>query len=229
MELICRISDCLYGIQVQSSINSSGFSGQYSEYGFCGVLFCREFVEGISKNVKPESSEKIRDPGRTNTSVQRMEFWGRQISIFTKGLKYRVELIARITRQTVLLPSPRADQRNVTGEEKGRTHRPISDASDPHYIRRQRHGRTFHREIFAVSANGSLPLVITLYAGPDLKADDASTVTKRRSSIQMRAREKERVRHGASDGERRPSGRLRCFGRCGVSAPLNRDTGALLT
>ncbi|CAB0014399.1 unnamed protein product [Nesidiocoris tenuis] len=50
--------------------------------------------------------------------------------------------------------TPRADQRNVTGEEKGRTHRPISDASDPHYIRRQRHGRTFHREIFAVSANG---------------------------------------------------------------------------
>ncbi|CAB0020911.1 unnamed protein product, partial [Nesidiocoris tenuis] len=67
----------------------------------------------------------------------------------------------RITRQTVLLPSPRADQPNVTGGEKGRTHQPISDASAPHYLGRQRHGRTSHREIFAVSANGSLPLVIT--------------------------------------------------------------------
>ncbi|CAA9999493.1 unnamed protein product [Nesidiocoris tenuis] len=62
-------------------------------------------------------------------------------------------LKARITRQTVLLPSPRADQPNVTGGEKGRTHQPRSDASDPHYLRRQRHDKTFDREIFAVSAN----------------------------------------------------------------------------
>ncbi|CAB0004958.1 unnamed protein product, partial [Nesidiocoris tenuis] len=59
---------------------------------------------------------------------------------------------ARITRQTVLLPSPRTDQRNGTGGAEGRTHQLINDASDPHYLRRQRHDKTFDREIFAVSA-----------------------------------------------------------------------------
>ncbi|CAB0014872.1 unnamed protein product [Nesidiocoris tenuis] len=54
---------------------------------------------------------------------------------------------------TVLLPSPRTDERNGTGGAEGRTNQPINDGSDPHYLRRQRHDKTFDREIFAVSAN----------------------------------------------------------------------------
>ncbi|CAB0016390.1 unnamed protein product [Nesidiocoris tenuis] len=67
--------------------------------------------------------------------------------------------------------SPAHGQTNVTARVGLRGER-ISQSTTlptPHYLRRQRHDKTFDREIFAVSANGSLPTVYGPYSETSLK------------------------------------------------------------
>ncbi|CAB0010650.1 unnamed protein product, partial [Nesidiocoris tenuis] len=47
---------------------------------------------------------------------------------------------------TVLLPCPRTEQRNGTGGAEGRTHQPISDASEPPLSTTATARQTFDRE-----------------------------------------------------------------------------------